>query len=179
MFTDNQNNNQDNKIWARITNNIYIGNVFSTLDINLFKNHNIKNIISMININNIKKVTHLTNVNIIEHPIEDDYTSDIIKEADKMYKYIDEAINRKENVLVICSAGKSRSVSTVIYYLMKKYHQPFNIVHDYVKSKKADIGINTSFKNSLTIFGYSFEKEKINQLIKIIHFYYKLSSPPA
>lgn len=56
----------------------------------------------------------------IEHsfPIDDDETTHIEDILDITYSIIDKA----QNILVVCQQGKSRSVSVVLYYYIKKYN---------------------------------------------------------
>jgi predicted protein tyrosine phosphatase len=65
------------------------------------------------------------------------------------YNFIDKAINSNNNILVHCMAGVSRSVSLVIYYLMKKYHMNFEKAIILIKEKRKVANPNDSFKNQL------------------------------
>lgn len=74
-------------------------------------------------INKIDKIINMCysalNVRTEENfPIEDDESVDISKILDKTYTIIDNS----QNVLVVCEKGRSRSVSMVLHYYIKKYN---------------------------------------------------------
>ena len=88
-------------------------------------------------------------------PILDSDKEDIKKYFESSYKYIDEAIRNKGNVLVHCHAGVSRSSSFVIAYIMKSQKKRYDIVLDIVKSKRNKINPNPGFIQQLK----EYEKE--------------------
>ena len=65
------------------------------------------------------------------------------------YHFINNSDPLTGNVLVHCMAGVSRSVSVVIYYLMKKYFENFDKTFAFVKSKRPIANPNDSFKGQL------------------------------
>ena len=88
-------------------------------------------------------------------PILDSDKEDIKKYFESSYKYIDEAIKNKGNVLVHCHAGVSRSSSFVIAYIMKSQKKKYDTVLDIVKSKRNKINPNPGFIQQLK----EYEKE--------------------
>ena len=88
-------------------------------------------------------------------PILDSDKEDIKKYFESSYKYIDEAIHNKGNVLVHCHAGVSRSSSFVIAYIMKSQKKTYDTVLDMVKSKRNKINPNPGFIQQLK----EYEKE--------------------
>lgn len=68
------------------------------------------------------------------------------------YHFINDAISKGQNVLIHCMAGISRSVSTLSYYLMKKYHLDFNTVLNFIKDKRQIVNPNISFKSQLQLY---------------------------
>lgn len=139
--------------WNKITNNIYVGDIFSLADFNLFNNHNIKHIISLVNINNIQnKISYLKNINITHSYFEDNYKENIITESEKLYSIIDKCVENNENILVHCQAGKSRSVGVVIYYLIKKYNMSYDQACNIMNTHRPVNNMNSAFKLSLNDF---------------------------
>lgn len=65
------------------------------------------------------------------------------------YNFINNIILENKNVLIHCMAGISRSVSLVIYYLMKKFHISYNDALNIVKYKRSIVNPNDSFKIQL------------------------------
>lgn len=65
------------------------------------------------------------------------------------YHFIDNAVEQNNNVLVHCMAGVSRSVSLILYYLMKKYHMNFDKALSIVKHERSIAHPNNSFRLQL------------------------------
>jgi protein-tyrosine phosphatase len=82
------------------------------------------------------------NHNHIKYDIEDKETENIIGICKDIYPKLN------ISTLIHCQAGKSRSASVVIYYIMKKYNCDFEKAHDFVNSKKS-IGLNNGFRQQL------------------------------
>ncbi|XWV25725.1 putative tyrosine-protein phosphatase [Tupanvirus soda lake] len=78
------------------------------------------------------------------------------------YHFIDNAINSGNNVLVHCMAGISRSVSLVVYYLMKKYHLNYDKAFSFVKNKRGIANPNDSFKSQLQ--KYQRKRERFTEI---------------
>jgi len=69
------------------------------------------------------------------------------------YHFIDLVVSDKQNILIHCMAGVSRSVSLVIYYLMKKYHMTFDKAFETVRNIRIISNPNESFKAQLIEYG--------------------------
>jgi len=65
------------------------------------------------------------------------------------YHFIDYVVSNNQNILIHCMAGISRSVSLVIYYLMKKYHMSFDKAFEIVNNARSIANPNESFKAQL------------------------------
>lgn len=70
------------------------------------------------------------------------------------YKFIDYVVNRGEKILVHCMAGKSRSVSIVMYYLMRKYMMDSKNAYLLIKSKREQAGPNSAFMDQLRYYDH-------------------------
>jgi|SRR5579872_6389146 len=77
------------------------------------------------------------------------------------YHFIDHVINSKHKVLIHCMAGVSRSVSTLIYYMMKKYHLAFIDALQFIQSKRKIANPNDSFKLQLKV--YQVKRDQFNE----------------
>ncbi|XXG83478.1 hypothetical protein AAC387_Pa10g1218 [Persea americana] len=71
---------------------------------------------------------------------------------DECFNFIDEAKRLGGRVLVHCFAGKSRSVTIVVAYLMKKYHKSLSQALDLVRSKRPQMAPNQGFMLQLRNF---------------------------
>lgn len=81
--------------------------------------------------------------------IEDDHHIDIIFHLKPAVTFINKYISTGQNVLVHCSAGKSRSASICIAYLMWKHQWHYDEAYKYLKSKRYIIEPNEKFAKQL------------------------------
>lgn len=77
------------------------------------------------------------------------------------YHFINKAVSEKENILIHCMAGISRSISVTAYYLMKKYHMNFSNSINFIKKKRSIAKPNDSFKSQLE--KYYLKKDKFTE----------------
>ena len=139
---------------SKITDNLYLGNMYAAYNINRLKSIGIEKILTVMNEfgNTYPKNTFIHKI--IE--IEDIYDSNIIK-------YFKECINfieGKEKVLVHCAAGISRSSTIVIAYIMWKNKESLNDAINFVKSKRPAIFPNSGFIDQLKIFDKLLKENK-------------------
>ena len=130
--------------YKQVTDNIFIGDIFSLVDSELFTH--VKSVISL-----CKSSVYFLAEN-TEHyiyDIEDNRNVDIISVAKECYGHIEKCEQENKHILIHCQAGKSRSASVIIYYLMKKYDLSFNNAYGKLKKIKPDIGLNNGFYSQL------------------------------
>lgn len=89
-------------------------------------------------------------------PVEDRLDVDLSPHLEGALHFIEETSNRGEKVLVHCHAGRSRSVTVVMAYLIKFYNYSMHGALDHVKSCKPDVNPNLSF------IGQLLEYEEVN-----------------
>ena len=77
------------------------------------------------------------------------------------YHFINQAISSGNNILIHCMAGISRSVSTLIYFFMKKYYISFDEAMNFIKNKREIASPNYSFKTQLR--HYQNKREKLSE----------------
>lgn len=65
------------------------------------------------------------------------------------YHIIDNVLESGQPILIHCMAGVSRSVSMIIYYLMRKYGMGFDDAYHLIKSRRSIINPNKSFQAQL------------------------------
>jgi dual specificity MAP kinase phosphatase len=114
-------------------------------------NTDITNVISVLN----EPPTFTEKYNHMKIQISDTHSQNIEKYFEKTHKFIDEALEKKEKVLVHCFAGISRSATIVISYLMKKNKIDMNTAYNMVKKIRPCVSPNFWFFASL----HKFEKE--------------------
>ncbi|GAB4851138.1 Dual specificity protein phosphatase 1 [Ancistrocladus abbreviatus] len=84
--------------------------------------------------------------------VMDKEDTDLAKRFDECFNFIDEAKETGGGVLVHCFAGKSRSVTVVVAYLMKMHGMSLNEALKYVRSKRPQASPNPGFMEQLKIF---------------------------
>ena len=84
--------------------------------------------------------------------VEDKLDVDMMQHLSGAFQFIEEAKECGHRVLVHCHAGKSRSVTIVLAYLMKFYAHTLDSAVDYVERRKSDISPNLSFMGQLLEF---------------------------
>ena len=130
--------------YNQITKNIWIGNYISAYDNNFLQKNNIKNIINVTPdiSNKFNKIKYLT------IPIKNDelYGHILQSYSYEILKFIDNAIQRNENVLVHCKKGHTRSATVVAYYLVNRYNMNLDDAKKYIKNIRP-----TTFVSKLNI----------------------------
>ncbi|CAK1552622.1 unnamed protein product [Leptosia nina] len=126
---------------ALILEHLYIGSQDCAID-NILHTHNIKHVLSLgvdvnVSVNNKK-------LDILDLP--DSNVVPVLKES---LPFLKEAIKRKENVLVHCNAGVSRTSLVAIGYLMQYEGMSYEEAHALVKSKRPAIRPNDGFIKQL------------------------------
>ena len=109
-------------------------------------------------------ITHIANIT-REHPdafpnqiqylrveLDDDNSSNLLKELPNTTEFIAEAINNGGKVLVHCNLGVSRSSTVVIAYLMHSRKWILRDAHDFLKDRRPIIRPNHGFVNQLSRF---------------------------
>nr|ACG45770.1 hypothetical protein [Zea mays] len=90
--------------------------------------------------------------------------------AEFNYKKIeDEAISSGGNVLVHCFAGRSRSVTIVVAYLMKKHQMSLESALSLVRSKRPQVAPNGGFISQLEKFQKSLQVEQERRMQPVQH----------
>ncbi|KAB1214247.1 Dual specificity protein phosphatase 1 [Morella rubra] len=89
--------------------------------------------------------------------VTDREDTDIKQYFDECFNFIDEARRLGGGVLVHCFVGKSRSVTIVVAYLMKKHGMSLSHALEHVKSKRPLAAPNSGFISQLKDFENSLQ----------------------
>lgn len=122
--------------YSSILDNIYVGDIFSTNSSVLLAD--VQCIVSM-----VENVIQHPNIDYLSIPIDDHPDVNIIPVCEKVYDYLEQ--NAGKHILVHCQAGGSRSVATVIYYIMKKYNKTYNEACIFFHSRRENMNMNKGF----------------------------------
>ncbi|KAL5701725.1 hypothetical protein ACHQM5_027034 [Ranunculus cassubicifolius] len=89
--------------------------------------------------------------------VTDRSDTDLAQHFDECFDFIDEVKRMGGGVLVHCFAGRSRSVTIIVAYLMKKQHMSLPQALGYVKTKRPHAAPNTGFLLQLQNFETSIQ----------------------
>lgn len=128
----------------KIIDNLYLGSYYDACNLSKLQNLEITHIVNVSNLSNCYPL----NFNYFKIDIDDDSEEDINKYFTKTSRFIHNAILKGSNVLVHCVAGKSRSPTLIIAYLIQKKHMTLENAIKLVKEKRT-IDMNDGFKQQL------------------------------
>ncbi|XP_020228552.1 dual specificity protein phosphatase 1 isoform X2 [Cajanus cajan] len=148
---------KEDNIPHKIDEGLYLGSIASAFNKLHLKNHNITHI--------------LTVASRIKPPHPADFVYKLINVVDKNHEdlkqhfnecfdFIDEAKRLGGGVLVHCFAGKSRSVTVVIAYLMKTRGMSFNEAWQHVRTIRPAALPNAGFILQLMDFEMSLQEQQ-------------------
>lgn len=136
----------EKQIISHVTNGLYLGNIFS-LNPQILNKYQIDGIVTVINSDVAIKYPH--GINVMRINLDDSVHEDISPWMESCYHFIDSHRARKKNVLVHCHAGRSRSATMVLYYLMNKFNVPLNQAYSFLQNCRPIIGPNPEFMRVL------------------------------
>lgn len=110
---------------SHIYKNIYISDIYNACDINELKKHKIKAILHLGDNNKCKQILQMYIDNNIDNKflgMKDTLRSDLSECFEPSWNFIDYHVKHKNNILIHCKKGISRSPSIVAYYLLRKMY---------------------------------------------------------
>ncbi|XP_076928949.1 dual specificity protein phosphatase 1-like [Bidens hawaiensis] len=132
---------KDDKVPSKIEEGLYLGSVGAANNKTLLKSLNITHILTVAS---SIPPAHPNDFTYKVVDVHDREEVDIAQFFDDCFGFINEA-KRTGGVLVHCFVGKSRSVSIVVAYLMKKHGMSFPEAMKLVKSKRPVAAPNSGF----------------------------------
>lgn len=143
--------------------NIFISDLVTAKCPDIIKRYNIKAVVN-VSAQHYKTVAPF----FIGHIIFDTPDDVLERGFKKIYNFIDCHLTHHSNVLVHCQAGISRSVSYVIYYLMKKRTLSFDDALGIIRAKRKIASPNSGFCRQLRGLNFDFEKKLDEHERKVI-----------
>ncbi|RIA80891.1 dual specificity phosphatase, partial [Glomus cerebriforme] len=128
---------------------LYLSGVYTAANGDLLASNNITHVI------NISPCTNFYETKVPKSILKKLYVHDepgenIKKFFDVSNKFIYKAKETRGRVLIHCWAGRSRSVSLILAFLMDLYKYSFNEAFNYVKAKRSIIKPNRGFRLQLS-----------------------------
>ena len=144
--------NYDDNISIIIPDKLYLTNYIGASNLEALQSNNITHIINITDIiENYFENHHETHFTYLKIPIPDALHINITEYLPTTNEFINNAITNGGRVLVHCFAGKSRSASIVIGYIMKKEKMTFQQALDFVLQKRSCIDPNLAFCAQLSL----------------------------
>jgi protein-tyrosine phosphatase len=81
------------------------------------------------------------------------------------YHFINHAVEQGEKVLVHCMAGRSRSVSVVMYYLMRKHNIDSKEAYLLIRAKRQQASPNSAFMDQLRYYDHDRRKSEFDTFL--------------
>jgi protein-tyrosine phosphatase len=100
---------------------LYVGGLESVMDCNLMQR--IDAVISVLKPESRRELERIGCLRGKAHlfiPIKDQASAPIESHFEEVYRFIERNLNSGRTVLVHCAAGRSRSVTLVVYYMLRK-----------------------------------------------------------
>ena len=128
--------------------NIFVGNYAFALNKELLLKNNIKNILNCSK--DCKCFYKKENIfNYLHLPLLDNMEEDPLKYMDESNNFIEKSLNNKENILIHCGNGISRSATMLYLFLMVKKGYTLNNARFEVKRKRNFLCPNIHFQKIL------------------------------
>lgn len=126
----------------QIVPGLYLGDIRAGWNPYILKNYNIAAVLQIFGEDapmEVRKIERLV------LKMDDDPEEDIFSVFDDTYDWIESKLEKKQNILIHCYAGISRSATIVIAYLIKRYKMTYEDAHRFVLKKRDVIDPNFGF----------------------------------
>ncbi|XP_006644194.1 dual specificity protein phosphatase 1B-like isoform X2 [Oryza brachyantha] len=146
-----------------IDQGLYLGSVGAALNRDALKSLNITHVLIVARSLNpaFPSEFNYKKIEVLDSP-----DIDLAKYFDECLGFIDESISSGGNVLVHCFAGRSRSVTIVVAYLMKKHQMSLESALSLVRSKRPQVAPNEGFLSQLENFEKSLQVEQERKIVQ-------------
>ncbi|GFO23282.1 dual specificity protein phosphatase [Plakobranchus ocellatus] len=136
---------------VQVLPNLYLGSAKNSADLAQLRQYGITHILNVTaNVPNMFENDR--EFKYLQIPISDHWSQNLAAFFPQAIKFIDEARDKQQGVLVHCLAGISRSVTVTVAYLMSCQGMSLNCAYDHVKRCKPNISPNFTFMGQLLDF---------------------------
>ena len=128
-----------------IIDNIYLGNHEAASNEDYLKQYSITTVVNCAHQDDI--VSDYKDIKFLELNLIDDPVQNLFPKFEVAYKFIKK--NSKNNILIHCYSGISRSASLVIFYLMKEKGWDYDTCNEYILERRPSVDPNSGFIKQL------------------------------
>ncbi|KAJ7119950.1 protein-tyrosine phosphatase-like protein [Mycena crocata] len=125
---------------------LYLGSLAAVIDPTLLRTHGISRIVQVLEPQFAPQQDDFAVYNI---DISDTESTDLLPHLEPACKYIEHALKGRENILIHCHQGVSRSASILIAYLIHTHAMTYETALAFVKGKRACVDPNSGFARTL------------------------------
>ena len=136
-----------------ICDNIFLGDNIAARNETYLKENNISAVVNCAK----DLISNYIEIKFLELSLYDDTIELIIPKFEVAYKFIKEYSDN--NILIHCLQGKSRSVSLVVFYLMKEKGWDYDTCITFIKERRPSISPNIGFVEQLKEYYDKYIKE--------------------
>ena len=141
------------KHWSKIMDHLYVGDIHSTKDEDLYYEEFVEVVISLLwDSKDIGKVRRLNNEFGVEHyliPLDDNDTVSLDIIFKQVLEITQKAKKEDKKVLIHCSAGQCRSVVMAMYCVGVELGLTIYEAMEFVEGKRPESNVSVYFKNQL------------------------------
>ncbi|CAF1212366.1 unnamed protein product [Didymodactylos carnosus] len=134
----------------QIDDHVWLGNLGSSENYQMLDMYNISHVLTVLDY----EPTYTADDQRIRLyiPAQDVSSTDLLTQFDQCYQFIDLATRNEQNVLIHCYAGRSRSGTIALMYMMKKYKMTMDEALEILIKQRPDISPNEGFQKQLELF---------------------------
>ncbi|TYH03641.1 hypothetical protein ES288_A09G235500v1 [Gossypium darwinii] len=151
---------REDTVPCEIEEGLFLGSIAAANNMDALKSLNITHILTVAS--SLKPV-HTNDFVYKVIPVLDKEDTNLSQYFDECFNFIDEAKREGGGVLVHCFVGKSRSVTIVVAYLMKKHGMSLSLALEHVRSKRPLASPNHGFIQQLKEFEKSLQEPTKNK----------------
>ncbi|XVE84316.1 hypothetical protein DITRI_Ditri17bG0003200 [Diplodiscus trichospermus] len=145
---------KEDNVPCEIEEGLFLGSIAAANNMDALKSLNITHILTVAS---SLKPAHSNNFVYKIIPVMDQEDTNISQYFGECFDFIDEAKRQNGGVLVHCVVGKSRSVTIIVAYLMKKHGMTLSQALEHVKCKRPLAAPNSGFISQLKEFEKSLQ----------------------
>lgn len=140
-------NEKASEHYAHVFNGLFISDIFGPQNVSWVQARDFGGIIDLSNTPTPMKFAKRHEV--MRIAVDDNAHTNLTPYFERTYRFIDSYLKKGKNVLVFCRAGRSRSASIVLYYLMKTFALSTDEALAYLKKKRPQVGPISAFIKQL------------------------------
>lgn len=130
-----------------IIDHIYLGSGIHAMNSDILEQFDIKSILNVTE--ELPQYFDDEDYDYRQLSVRDTRDAFLMNHYEEAFTFFEECEAKDKKVLVHCYMGSSRSASTIIYYMIRKYNYSFDDAFQYLKERRPHVNLNTNFESEL------------------------------